>query len=972
MASTTTADAPRSEYLQQLPYCSRETRGVPPLELAAGRPTHTDPEEPLPPCASVPDTIAACVDVAPSAVVDPDSTAVSSPTANSEAGTPPHLATAPSPAVAFSDGGQRRVQASHVEVCSKDVPEEGGEGGGRTTAAVQQMILKQGDVFSRSTSVDSDKSKLNRSISTNSSSEASCAAPSERSNATKNRSNSSGRVETGSTCSNSSPSETSNHCSSGSTVKRSSTRSSNAPRNNYSPSDCSSPASSRGKRYVVVSKSSGSWRQQLQPLRHDIYHVPCSSSSTPISGRAINFVQPKCDAANTVYKIAPFDNISSTSTSTTSITTAYQPVQGPVRAATCSRRPQLEDLHAAQKVSDTAVAAAVSSIAGQGKGVEEALSQGRQNSTGEEATGTTCGPQEKAASSSGVQHSSVTNTKKTFWFTRPFAVSMSSTTENKSVVPSTVPHSTRLPVSVSYPQLTQQGADVEQTGGKEEVMGSKDDDIIRKKSSYLNVSLNSICDELTIISYNIQMLVDCCSLNVNWWSREKQLVQYVRKIAKERNADMVVFQECWSGTSQRLIRSLAKSENGVAFPFQTRVLGADSGPPHYRRAWGDCYCTMAECGRDCCSHAQDEDDHRRHCLCCRACCCCCCFVPLFAGDRSKGNKGVQLQGQQEQQKNEMDNKWTSVTGAFSRVRRNGGVLIISKWPLVERHAYVFKNGALPDCLENKGAVLVRVNKCGRIYNVVGTHLQSGYSNSHVRLAQFRELATWLRSGMEACEQEEFFSAEPDGVSAPPRAPSPEHSAPAADAGKTGDVAAPATPSGKGEGRGATPATAEGCAGTSAAASKKKEKARKKGLPRDLIKPNEPLIICGDLNTRLLEDRDILMEALRADCLNCRLCFPDLEHVPTSYDTVLNSTCAANCRSRKEPVRELLDYFLLSNDHGGCIARWQETITDPVDVPFSFRRFGCVCLPLWSKETVDHCSDHLPVCVSVRFTSGQNE
>ncbi|WP_436494237.1 sphingomyelin phosphodiesterase [Actinokineospora sp. HUAS TT18] len=93
--------------------------------------------------------------------------------------------------------------------------------------------------------------------------------------------------------------------------------------------------------------------------------------------------------------------------------------------------------------------------------------------------------------------------------------------------------------------------------------------------------------------------------------------------------------------------------------------------------------------------------------------------------------------------------WTTVNGNCSNslVVVNGGVTVLSKYPITAKHQLVYRNSFWPtaDYYSNKGAALVRVVKDGRAVWVAGTHLQADQSpfsiaKSHeVRMGQLGEL-----------------------------------------------------------------------------------------------------------------------------------------------------------------------------------------------------------------------------------------
>ena len=81
---------------------------------------------------------------------------------------------------------------------------------------------------------------------------------------------------------------------------------------------------------------------------------------------------------------------------------------------------------------------------------------------------------------------------------------------------------------------------------------------------------------------------------------------------------------------------------------------------------------------------------------------------------------------------------------------NGGVMIMSKYPLTCKVQYIFKNKAFntPDYYVNKGAVYVKLKKDGYLYHIVGTHMQADHGshlNSIVRTMQLREMKEFIES-----------------------------------------------------------------------------------------------------------------------------------------------------------------------------------------------------------------------------------
>ncbi|MGW4521932.1 sphingomyelin phosphodiesterase [Amycolatopsis sp. NPDC004378] len=93
--------------------------------------------------------------------------------------------------------------------------------------------------------------------------------------------------------------------------------------------------------------------------------------------------------------------------------------------------------------------------------------------------------------------------------------------------------------------------------------------------------------------------------------------------------------------------------------------------------------------------------------------------------------------------------WTSVSGNCSNspVVVNGGVTVLSKYPITEQHQLVYRNSysGTADYLANKGAALVRIFAHGKALWLTGTHLQADEApdtlpKAHqVRMAQLGEL-----------------------------------------------------------------------------------------------------------------------------------------------------------------------------------------------------------------------------------------
>ncbi|MFF9850790.1 sphingomyelin phosphodiesterase [Streptomyces litmocidini] len=69
--------------------------------------------------------------------------------------------------------------------------------------------------------------------------------------------------------------------------------------------------------------------------------------------------------------------------------------------------------------------------------------------------------------------------------------------------------------------------------------------------------------------------------------------------------------------------------------------------------------------------------------------------------------------------------WDATGGAYSSTTpEDGGVTILSKWPIVRKEQYVYKDACGADWYSNKGFAYTVLNVNGSLVHVVGTHAQS--------------------------------------------------------------------------------------------------------------------------------------------------------------------------------------------------------------------------------------------------------
>ncbi len=80
---------------------------------------------------------------------------------------------------------------------------------------------------------------------------------------------------------------------------------------------------------------------------------------------------------------------------------------------------------------------------------------------------------------------------------------------------------------------------------------------------------------------------------------------------------------------------------------------------------------------------------------------------------------------------------------------NGGVAILSKYPIETQKEIIFKNSCSEeDCLAAKGVMYAKINKQGKRYHIFGSHTNASYGTPSVgtvtaRAKQFRDIKTFI-------------------------------------------------------------------------------------------------------------------------------------------------------------------------------------------------------------------------------------
>ncbi|MGW4892860.1 sphingomyelin phosphodiesterase [Kitasatospora sp. NPDC004240] len=94
--------------------------------------------------------------------------------------------------------------------------------------------------------------------------------------------------------------------------------------------------------------------------------------------------------------------------------------------------------------------------------------------------------------------------------------------------------------------------------------------------------------------------------------------------------------------------------------------------------------------------------------------------------------------------------WDATGGSYSSTTpEDGGVTLLSKWPILRKEQYVFKDACGSDWWSNKGFVYAVLNVNGVRTHVVGTHLQStdgGCSNGQpaaIRATQLKTMKAFI-------------------------------------------------------------------------------------------------------------------------------------------------------------------------------------------------------------------------------------
>ncbi|MFF1931090.1 sphingomyelin phosphodiesterase [Streptomyces sp. NPDC058228] len=94
--------------------------------------------------------------------------------------------------------------------------------------------------------------------------------------------------------------------------------------------------------------------------------------------------------------------------------------------------------------------------------------------------------------------------------------------------------------------------------------------------------------------------------------------------------------------------------------------------------------------------------------------------------------------------------WDATGGAYSATTpEDGGVTVLSKWPIIRKEQFIYKDACGSDWWSNKGFVYAELNVNGTTVHVVGTHAQSTDSGcgtgeaAQMRSRQFKQIDAFL-------------------------------------------------------------------------------------------------------------------------------------------------------------------------------------------------------------------------------------
>ena len=82
---------------------------------------------------------------------------------------------------------------------------------------------------------------------------------------------------------------------------------------------------------------------------------------------------------------------------------------------------------------------------------------------------------------------------------------------------------------------------------------------------------------------------------------------------------------------------------------------------------------------------------------------------------------------------------------INNIYNNGGIFIVSKFPILSQDIYIFKNSSGSDSLANKGILYSKIDIKGHIVNIFTTHLQAWPEAYKIRKRQIHELLSFAKN-----------------------------------------------------------------------------------------------------------------------------------------------------------------------------------------------------------------------------------
>jgi endonuclease/exonuclease/phosphatase family metal-dependent hydrolase len=86
---------------------------------------------------------------------------------------------------------------------------------------------------------------------------------------------------------------------------------------------------------------------------------------------------------------------------------------------------------------------------------------------------------------------------------------------------------------------------------------------------------------------------------------------------------------------------------------------------------------------------------------------------------------------------------SGVLGEGQFLPMNGGVIILSRWPIEQKRTYKFSNCRGSDCMVSKGIIYTAIEKQDLRVNLFGLHLQAQLEYGNARIQQFSQLGDFI-------------------------------------------------------------------------------------------------------------------------------------------------------------------------------------------------------------------------------------